>query len=629
VNPPFASVRIPSIALTQLKRVTQDTFGDAVEVRAFDLNHAFAKYFGEAEYEELINSHKHFVTGLGDWIFRATAFPENPDNTREYFARYYPRPDPTSRLTRDFILEKRAGVRDVFRRFIETHGLASSDLLGLSTMFSQNTACFAFARVLKEINPDVCAVLGGANCEYPMGLEIVRNVDVIDYVFSGPGLVNFPDFVGRRLRGEPEPSSVVEGLLTKDNADAVAASGKPSIGTALDINVRTPLNYDGFLDSYEQHFPDGEQPALLFETSRGCWWGEKSHCTFCGLNGLSMTYRAMDAALAIEQFEEIFAYAARGVAEFQCVDNILPKSYLRDVLPLIDPPEGSHLFYEVKADLSEDDVRTLARARVFKIQPGIEALSSSTLKLMKKGVTAFQNIALLKNCSMYGIRPAWNLLVGFPGEPASVFEKYTKDVPLLTHLEPPGGVAVVRFDRFSPYFNQAKSYELDLRPYDFYNLVYPFSKESIQRLAFYFTDNNYEADYFIGMMTWLKQMNTEVGKWRERWSHGSAQRPRLELREEAGVEYVFDSRGAVPVRWDLTQAGLRILKHLRTQTTMDRLESALTDMSAEAVRAELAALRSMRLIFDEGERLMSVVIEETAAAREFRHHATGASMVTA
>ena len=34
------------------------------------------------------------------------------------------------------------------------------------------------------------------------------------------------------------------------------------------------------------------EPALLAESSRGCWWGEKFHCTFCGLNGAGMKYRS-------------------------------------------------------------------------------------------------------------------------------------------------------------------------------------------------------------------------------------------------------------------------------------------------------------------------------------------------
>jgi hypothetical protein len=137
------------------------------------------------------------------------------------------------------------------------------------------------------------------------------------------------------------------------------------------------------------------------------------------------------------------------------VDNILLREYLRDVLPFVQTPENVEIFYEVKADLTESDVQVLAKARVKHIQPGIESLATSTLRLMKKGTSAFRNLALLKFCAMYDIAPAWNLLIGFPGEGAPVYEKYINDLPLLVHLSPPSDVYPVRFDRFSPYFMKA------------------------------------------------------------------------------------------------------------------------------------------------------------------------------
>ena len=97
--------------------------------------------------------------------------------------------------------------------------------------------------------------------------------------------------------------------------------------------------------------------------------GKKAHCTFCGLNGGTMAYRAMEPAAAIRQFEELFQYASR-CSHFNAVDNILPKSYIREVLPHLDPPENVELFYEVKADLSGADVEALARAHVNRISPG-------------------------------------------------------------------------------------------------------------------------------------------------------------------------------------------------------------------------------------------------------------------
>ena len=151
-----------------------------------------------------------------------------------------------------------------------------------------------------------------------------------------------------------------------------------------------------------------------------------------------MGYRAMKPLVAIQLFKVLFKYSGI-VAQLQAVDNILPKSYLAEVLPFLDTPSNMDIFYEVKADLSDENVETLARARVKSIQPGIEALATSTLKLMKKGTTAFQNIKLLKSCALHGVVPAWNLLVGFPGETKDVYRRYVDVIPLLTHLHPPSG----------------------------------------------------------------------------------------------------------------------------------------------------------------------------------------------
>jgi hypothetical protein len=162
-----------------------------------------------------------------------------------------------------------------------------------------------------------------------------------------------------------------------------------------------------------------------------------------------MSYRSMKPELAFKVLDSLFKYAGR-CTHLQSVDNILPKSYLTDVLPFVDTPPTMELFYEVKADLSEEDFRVLAKARVLSIQPGIEALNTSTLKWMRKGTSVFQNLQFLINSVRYGIYPAWNLLIGFPGEELEVYEKYLEDMPLLYHLTPPGGVHPVRFDRFSP-----------------------------------------------------------------------------------------------------------------------------------------------------------------------------------
>ena len=120
-----------------------------------------------------------------------------------------------------------------------------------------------------------------------------------------------------------------------------------------------------------------------------------------------MNYRAMDPDLAVAQISELFKHHDKA-QRLQCVDNILPKSYIKDVLPKLQTPETFSIFYEVKADLDEEAFEALRDSRVLAIQPGIESLSTSTLKLMKKGTSALKNVTFLTHCVTYGISPIWN-----------------------------------------------------------------------------------------------------------------------------------------------------------------------------------------------------------------------------
>ncbi len=81
-----------------------------------------------------------------------------------------------------------------------------------------------------------------------------------------------------------------------------------------------------------------DEIELLFETSRGCWWGAKAHCTFCGLNGATMTFREMGIASARRTIEEIVERYSGRVSRFASVDNIIPESYVSDLLPELNIP---------------------------------------------------------------------------------------------------------------------------------------------------------------------------------------------------------------------------------------------------------------------------------------------------
>lgn len=641
VNMPFAGLELPSLGLTQIKSVLDKTFGDRISVDVHYISHDFGHYLGVDRYEQISGSMEHHNSGFGDWFFRSVAFPSLPDNSEKYFERFYPYPNEETRGLRKFAQEKREGLDHFLETLIAKHGLDQVDILGLTTMFMQNVASFAMARKVKERNPKIVTVIGGANCESPMGQEIVKHVEAIDYVFSGPGLKSFPAFVEALLSGDMQRCTRINGVFSKSSSThwqahppdmshtpfesrpTLVTLGRSGVSTAtvmqpvatiqplgdeLDIDADVELNYTPFLDTIERNFPDGRvEPTLLFETSRGCWWGEKAHCTFCGLNGATMSYRAMRREKALDLFASLFEYAGR-CSRFNCVDNIMAKNYLTEVFPYLDTPPNVSLFYEVKADLSESDLATLAKARVKIVQPGIESLATSTLKLMKKGTSSFRNLLLLRNCLVYDIWPEWNLLIGFPGEEEAIYRKYLVDLPLLTHLPPPSGVFPVRFDRYSPYFVKAREYELDLHPLDYYELIYPFGEQSLANMAYYFKDRNLRAKYMLAAAKWVGKLRTKIEEWHKLWHDPQCVFPELYLKSNGNQQIVHDTRSGELIEHRLTDTAVRVLNFMTKPQRVVNVADSMGHWPGFDAASAVGELHEKGLLFQEEDRFLSLVL---------------------
>ena len=612
INMPFATLQMPSIALTQLKSVVESGFKNQVTADVFYLNHDFAYYFGKDLYSTILGGEAQ-NSGLGDWMFRQAAFPDRANNVSLYLSRYFPLQNNEMNALKSAVLEKRRGLDRFLDTLITKYALDQADIVGFTSMFAQNVASFALARKIKDRNPKSIVVMGGANCESPMGQVIVKHVDAVDYVFSGPGLKSFPQFVEHAMAGEMAKVNFIKGVFNKKNY--MFHTGPDAIGEELSIEVPVELDYEPFLRTLDENFPNSElNPILLFETSRGCWWGERAHCTFCGLNGTSMAYRAMSPDLALSQFDSLFRFAPR-VSRLDAVDNILPKSYISDVLPFVKTPETMSMFYEVKADLSEADVEVLAKARVKFIQPGIESLATSTLKLMKKGTSAFRNICLLKFCAVYEVEPGWNLLVGFPGEGEDVYQMYVNNLSLLTHLPPPTGVYPVRFDRYSPYFMKAAEYQLELQPLDFYPLIYPFPEESLEQLAYYFTDTRIGADYALAVSKWIGRLKEKVEQWIGCWNNGGPP-PQLFLRKEQDENVIYDSRIGQGIEYVIPDVSARILHsvEIKPKDLID-LSREFAAVSGFDAAKEMAYLQEKGLVFEEKGRYLNVALIAKNGAR--------------
>jgi hypothetical protein len=164
----------------------------------------------------------------------------------------------------------------------------------------------------------------------------------------------------------------------------------------------------------------------------------------------------------------------------------------------------------------------------------------------------------------------------------------------------------VRFDRFSPYFNHAREYNLDLHPMAHYALTYPFDSGTLINLAYYFEDHNVGTDYFVAMVESLGKLRVVVSKWRDMWKRTSSDAwvsPKLYFLDDTDGE-IIDSRSGKTLRLSVGANGRRLLESLYKPKATSILVREFPTISVEA---EMENLLAKGLIFREGERSVGLV----------------------
>ena len=480
---PLSSASYPSLALGLLKSAIA-RLGIPCEVQYYSLD-----YIQEVGVDtfECVSDTEYYTALVGEWVFahaaRGEAEPIDAADSRyliEVFRTQCPEREFVSRLL--LVLAARDDAATFINRCVGRVDWNRYAVLGISSSFQQNMASLAFARRVKAQFPQIFVVFGGANCQGEMGIELHRRYSFIDAVCLGEGDEIFPELVRRHLAGENTAGLPGLVLRAPDGSSVVPAQ---EVQQVEDLDS---LPYPDLSDFYDQRrfLPAASQypAAVVFETARGCWWGAKHHCTFCGLNGRMMAYRSKSQARAYEELAYLVTSYGRDVVN---ADAILDMRYFQEFLPRL-AAEGPvvNMFWQLKANLRPDQVNLLARAGVTRIQPGIEALDSELLTLMKKGCTMLQNVQLLKLAAENGISVYWNLLYGFPGESADSYERSARIMPKLRHLQPPSNTGRVLADRFSPYFQRPELFGVRLEPATAYRFIHPFSEACVRRLAYHF-----------------------------------------------------------------------------------------------------------------------------------------------
>ena len=484
VSMPWGSNRKPGLAIPILKVCAQRA---GFTTQVYPLTIRFAEMIGLEEYETLSDQSLHPEWFFSQHVMGSAGSGEVANNWSQLTG------NPLAQRFREGVLRGVKGSEALLSKIADEYVPDFLDecvkhipwdtfgVVGFTVTFAQTFASAALAARIKKLYPHIQIVFGGANVEGEMGVEVLRAFPWIDHAVHGEGETVFPELLTSLANGECRKvisvSSRIEGELVRGDED------HPPF---VDLNKAPIPDFTDFTNALRKSpINRGVWLQLPFESSRGCWWGQKHHCTFCGLNANGMSYRRKDPQRVFDEILELTS--TNNCLNLFAADNILPLEYIQKLLPrIVEADLDLNVFYETKANLSRPQLELLASAGVLRIQPGIESFSTKLLAHMQKGITAIQNIQFIKWCWELGIMANYNLLYGFPGEEPAEYAPYPAIFRSLQHLEPPGYLIRVVYQRFSPYHFKKDQYGLELEADSAYRHLYPADKVSLNQVAYFF-----------------------------------------------------------------------------------------------------------------------------------------------
>lgn len=396
-------------------------------------------------------------------------------------------------------------------------------IIGCTSTFEQICSSFALLKGAKKNNPDITTIMGGNNCE-GLCAEGIASLDpeqnIIDYIFSGESENSLIDFLTIFKNGIKEKNRIIYG------------------NPCTDLDSLPEVDYTQYFEQIYSFQPsyvfNPEKLMIFYETSRGCWWGEKNQCLFCGLNGDRITFRQKTPGKVIKNLMEFKKY---NIPNLQMTDAIMPDNYFTTLLPSLAKENHSfNIFYEQKANLSFNQLKLLKNAGITEIQPGIETFSNKLLRQMRKNTKSWQNIQTLRDALTLQIHVYWNFLWGFPNEESQEYMDMIGYLPLLIHLPPPTGVFHLGLTRFSPYFNNSELYGIkNIKALDSYREILP-SHADVQKIAIFFR-SEYTAETYQNPVV-ISQFMDMIHEWNQKW-HSVDIKPVLHLSKECDNQYIL------------------------------------------------------------------------------------------
>jgi ribosomal peptide maturation radical SAM protein 1 len=603
ISTPWPLFNRPSIQLGALKAFVRNRLPH-VQVDAHHIYLSVADLLGYDLYGQISEK-----TWLSEAPYAALLYPEK----RETMARFW-----RSQSSRRSLIQKWDFHEILDRLEDASHGILSSinwqdyGLVGLSICFGQMTSALYFIHHMKQTASDIKVVVGGSACAGDLGRSLLNLFPEIDFVISGEGEVPLVHLIKRLShsdgKGKTDPTP---GLFDRNDTLETDTSEFSQLPALDQLPVPDYKDYFSLLNSL-----DPEKvfiPKLPMEISRGCWWGKnvggKAHrgCAFCNLNLQWQGYRAKSHEKVASELNALTdKYQTLSVS---FMDNLLPSKDLEGLFEKITAlKKDLRLFAEIRATTSLNELSAMANAGMREVQVGIEALSTSLLKKIRKGTSAIQNLEIMKNCESPGLpRLNSNIILEFPGSDQMDVEETLANLEFALPFRPLKGIPFW-LGYGSPVWQDPKSYGLKrIHNHPRYAKLFP--PEVFRGLKLII--QGYHGGLRHQQRLW-RPVKKRLEAWKTAYSQLHQQPgsdPILSYQDGGNFLIIRQRRhGADDMTHRLKDTSRKIYLFCEQNRSLSQILARFPGFGGEKVRPFLNMMVEKRLMFREGERFLSLAV---------------------
>ena len=604
LSPPWPLYTRPSIQLGALKAVIRSRFPD-VAVAAHHAYLNIAASIGYALYHGISER-----TWLAETVYGALLYPDK----RPGMARLFRREAAGDRRLRgaDFA-QLVSQVQAATEQWLAAVDWRAFRLVGVTSVLCQLTAGLYFIRRLRELNPALTVVAGGAAFNHQSAAAALALFPELDAVVCGEGelplchLVQHHVVEGRSLAEIPPAGGIVR------RGETVSGAAGRSFYQLENLDRLPVPDFDDYfatlagLDPGRRFFP-----TLPVEVSRGCWWqreraaGVEAGCEFCNLNLQWKGYRSKSPGRAVAEIDQLTR--RHRLLSVAVMDNVLPRNSNAEILRgLAALKRDLSIFAEIRATTPLSELKLMPAAGMRRVQVGIEALSTRLLRKLHKGTSAIQNLEIMKHCETLGIVNLSNLILDFPASDEADVAETLHAMEFAAPFRPPKAVSFW-LGLGSPAWRHAQargSPKIGNHP----NWARIFPSQIFRRLPFMIQATTGAA----GRQRRLwRPVRERLRAWTQAFDHlhrGTPAGPILSCRDGGEFLLIRERRpGGDAATHRLEGASRRIYLFCGHHRSRRRILAAFGDLPEDRITAFLRMMTAQKLMYSESDRFLSLAV---------------------